>query len=98
LKALNPLTGNVVWQHDYPNMNDAATTVGPSILTTAGNLLITGDDQKNAIIYAADSGKILWHQELGANESSGVISYMLDGKQWILFGAGDSLYAYSLPQ
>ena len=98
LKALNPVTGNVVWQHDYPNMNDAATTVGPSILTTASNLLITGDDQKNVIIYGADSGKVLWHQEVGANESSGVISYMLDGKQWILFGAGDSLYAYSLPQ
>jgi hypothetical protein len=27
-----------------------------------------------------------------------VITYMLDGKQYILFGAGDSLYAWSLPQ
>lgn len=98
LMAINPLTGNPVWKHAYPNMNDAPTTVGPSLLTTATNLLVTGDDQKNLIIYSADTGKVLWHKEVGANESNGEITYMLDGKQWVLFGAGDSLYAYSLPQ
>lgn len=94
LKAIDPLTGNVVWTHEYPNLNNAPTTLGPSILTTAGNLLITGDDQKSAIIYSADQGKILWHHDLPANESGGIITYMLDGRQWILFPAGDSLSAY----
>jgi acido-empty-quinoprotein group A len=98
LQAIDPLTGNAVWKHEYPNLTSASTTVGPSILTTASNLLITGDDQKNVIVFAADTGKILWHRELAANESGGIITYMLDGKQWILFGAGDSLYAYSLPR
>jgi alcohol dehydrogenase (cytochrome c) len=98
LQALDPLTGNAVWQHAYPNLNSAPSTVGPSILTTASNLLITGDDQKNAIIYSADKGEVLWHHELGANESGGVITYLLDGKQYIVFGAGDTLYAWSLPQ
>ena len=65
-------------------------------LTTAANLLITGDDQKNLIIYSADKGDVLWHHEVTANQSDGPITYMLDGKQWILIGAGDSLYAYSL--
>jgi acido-empty-quinoprotein group A len=98
LKAIDPLTGNAVWQHSYPNLNNAPSTVGPSILTTASNLLITGDDQKNAIIYSADKGQVLWHHELDANESGGVITYLLDGKQYIVFGAGDTLYAWSLPQ
>ena len=48
------------------------------------------------IIYSADKGQVLWHHEMGASESGGVISYLLDGKQYILFGAGDSLYAWSL--
>jgi alcohol dehydrogenase (cytochrome c) len=39
---------------------------------------------------------VLWHQEVAASQSNGPITYMLDGKQWILIGAGDSLYAYSL--
>jgi acido-empty-quinoprotein group A len=96
LKAIDPLTGSPVWTHVYPNLNNAPTTVGPSILTTAANLLITGDDQKNLIIYTADKGQILWHREVSANQSNGLITYMLDGKQWILAGAGDGLYAYSL--
>jgi hypothetical protein len=32
------------------------------------------------------------------SESDGEITYMLDGRQWILFAAGDTLYAYSLPK
>ena len=48
---------------------------GPSILTTASNLLISGDDQKNVIVFSADKGNILWHHELNANESGGIISY-----------------------
>lgn len=98
LQAIDPLTGNAVWQHAYPNLNDAPTTVGPSILTTVSNLLISGDDQKNIIILSADKGQILWHHELDANESGGIITYLLDGKQYIVFGAGGSLYAWSLHQ
>ena len=96
LQAIDPLTGKAAWTHAYPNLNDAPTTVGPSILTTASNLVISGDDQKNLIIFSADQGKILWHHELRANESGGIITYLLDGKQYIVFGAGDSLYAWSL--
>ena len=98
LMAIDTLTGNPVWTHDYPNMNGAPGTVGPSILTTASNLLVTGDDQKSLIIYSADKGKILYHKDLTANESNGPITYMLDGKQWILFGAGDTLYAMNIPK
>ena len=96
LNAIDPLTGRPVWQHVYPNLNNAPTTVGPSILTTASNLLISGDDQGNLIFFSAGKGSILWHHELGAPESGGIITYMLDGRQFIVFGAGDSLYALSL--
>jgi alcohol dehydrogenase (cytochrome c) len=96
LQAIDPLTGTAVWKHAYPNLNDAPTTVGPSILATASNLLISGDDQKNMIVFSADKGQILWHRELNANESGGIITYLLDGKQYFVFGAGDSLYAWSL--
>lgn len=96
LDAIDPLTGNPAWQHVYPNLNNAPTTVGPSILTTAGNLLVTGDDQGNLIVFSADKGEILWHRELRAAESGGIITYLLDGSQYVVFGAGDRLYAWSL--
>jgi alcohol dehydrogenase (cytochrome c) len=96
LKAIDPLTGAIAWQHPYPNLDNAPTTVGPSILATASDLLITGDDQKNLILYNAANGHILGHRELTANESGGIITYQLDGNQYIVFGAGDSLHAWSL--
>lgn len=98
LKAIDPLTGDFAWTHTYPNLNSAPGTLGASMLTTAGNLLVTGDDQKNLIVMSADKGDILWHQEVTANESNGPITYMMDGKQWLLMAAGDSLYAFTLPK
>jgi acido-empty-quinoprotein group A len=96
LKAIDPLTGNAIWTHEYPSLNNAPLTLGPGMLTTAANLLITGDDQKNLIIYSADKGHVLWHHESTANLSNAPITYMLDGRQWILVGVGDSLNAYTL--
>jgi alcohol dehydrogenase (cytochrome c) len=98
LQAIDPLTGKAIWRHAYPNLNNAPSTLGSSILTTGSKLLITGDDQRNVIIFSAENGRVLWHQELSSNESGGVITYLLDGRQYIVFGAGDTLYAWSLPQ
>jgi acido-empty-quinoprotein group A len=98
LKAIDPLTGEFAWTHTYPNLNSAPGTLGASMLTTASNLLVTGDDQKNLIIMSADKGEILWHKEVTANESNGPITYMMDGKQWLVMAAGDSLYAFTLPK
>jgi acido-empty-quinoprotein group A len=96
LKAIDPLSGKQVWTHEYPHLNNA-NAVGASLLTTASNLVIAGDDQKNLIFFAADKGEILGHKELGANVSSGLITYMAGGKQWIVAGAGDTLYTFALP-
>ena len=96
LKALDIKTGKVRWQHEYPSLNGAAPTVGPGLLTTAGNLVFTGDDQGNLIAFSADQGKILWHFRAGLAQSNGPITYMQDGRQWVVLAAGDTLYAYTL--
>jgi acido-empty-quinoprotein group A len=96
LRALDITTGKVRWQHEYPNLNGAPPTVGPGLLSTAGNLLFTGDDQGNLIAYSADAGQILWHFRAGAAQSNGPITYMLESRQWVVLAAGDTLYAYTL--
>jgi acido-empty-quinoprotein group A len=45
LLAIDPLTGKCAWQHVYPSLNDAPSTVGPSVLSTASGLVVTGVDQ-----------------------------------------------------
>ena len=42
------------------------------------------------------NGKILWHSGLMAAPSNGMTTYMLDGKQHLLVGAGDSLYSFTI--
>jgi len=65
------------------------------ILTTAGKLLFTGDSG-NLVAFEPSTGKILWHQQLMSALSNGPSSYMLDGKQYLIVGAGDCLYAFTL--
>jgi alcohol dehydrogenase (cytochrome c) len=44
------------------------------------------------------NGKTLWHARVGQNTSNGPITYALDGRQYVLFGAGDSLYSFAVPE
>ena len=50
----------------------------------------------NFVAYDASSGKPLWHAGLGATTSNGPQTFLLDGRQYIVVGAGDTLYAFAL--
>jgi len=65
------------------------------VLTTAGKLLFTGDSGELVAFDPAD-GKPLWHQRLTQPVSNGPSTYMLDGRQYLIVGAGDTLYALRL--
>ena len=89
LRAIDYKTGNVVWKR--------STTVGAQgLLSTAGNLLFGSDGAGNFIAYDPRTGKPLWHASLPVNPSNAPETYMLDGRQYIVVGAGDSLYAFYL--
>ena len=50
----------------------------------------------NFVAYDPLNGKPLWHAGLGVNTSNGPQTYLLDGRQFVVVGAGDTLYAFSL--
>jgi alcohol dehydrogenase (cytochrome c) len=91
LRAIDYTTGKTVWRHDFPGGGEMS-----SLLTTAGKLLFAGDGAQHLVAFDAASGKILWHAGLSANVSNGPETYMLDGRQYLVVGAGDSLYAFAL--
>ena len=41
-------------------------------------------------------GRILWHSGLLQQMSNTPITYLLDGTQYVVVAAGDTLYAFSL--
>ena len=92
LKAIDYKTGKVRWEHEYP----AHISAQPGLLSTAGKLLFTGDPSGNMIAYDPATGKILWHSRLGNTIANGPMTYELDGQQYVVVGAGDTLYAFTV--
>ena len=65
------------------------------MLTSAGNVLFTGDGNGNFVAFDATDGKLLWHSRIG-NISNAPETYALDGRQYVLVAVGDMLYAFTL--
>jgi alcohol dehydrogenase (cytochrome c) len=94
LVALDYKTGRIRWRHVYPG--EGAYLSG--ILTTAGKLLFTGDPSGNIIAFDPETGKPLWHARLASSVANGPMSYELDRRQYLVVGAGDTLYAFTVPR
>ena len=94
LTAIDYKTGKIAWQRKYRTNSNAGLSTG--LLSTAGRLVFAGDVSGNFVAYDAANGNPLWHTQLGQQTSNAAETYMLDGKQYVLVAAGDTLYAFSL--
>ncbi len=90
VQAIDTKTGQVRWSHKWPG----GGSVRAGMLSTAGKLLFTGDPTQNFVALDPATGKALWHAGLHGNVTNGPITYELDGAQYIVVGAGDTLYAF----
>lgn len=91
LKALDYRTGKAVWAHKWPAEGGRS-----GVLSTAGGLLFTGDPSANFIALDAANGSILWHAGLNGSVGNGPMTYELDGQQYVVVAAGDTLYAFTV--
>jgi alcohol dehydrogenase (cytochrome c) len=89
LQAIDYKTGNIKWSHKWEG---SASRSGA--LSTAGNLVFTGDTSSNLVALNAATGEALWHANLGQGVSNGPISFEMDGTQYVMVAAGDTLYAF----
>jgi alcohol dehydrogenase (cytochrome c) len=94
LTAIDYQTGKIVWQHKFRTIANMGLATG--LLTTAGDLLFAGDVSGNFIAFDPAKGTPLWHAQLGETTSNAAETYMVDGKQYVLVGAGDTLFAFAL--
>ena len=90
LKAIDYQTGQVKWNHPYSGQGSGLA----GILSTAGKVVFTGDATANFVAFDATSGKPLWHSRLGTPVSNGPITFELDGRQYVVVGAGDQLFGF----
>jgi acido-empty-quinoprotein group A len=90
LVAIDYKTGKIAWRHDWPSGGGVV-----SMLSTAGKLLFTSNGTY-LIAFDPTNGKLLWHAGLTSTPSAGPITYMLDGKQYVLVAAGDTLFTFTV--
>jgi alcohol dehydrogenase (cytochrome c) len=92
LRAIDPATGQRKWEFKYLN----PSPIG--LLTTASNLIFSGDSEGNLLALDSRNGKLLWNYQMGSTmHGTSPITYMLDGRQHILVPAGTTLTAWALP-
>ena len=89
LQAIDYKTGKIKWSHKWEG-----ASVRAGVLSTAGNLVFAGDPANNLVALNATTGQPLWHANLGSAVSNGPITYELDGLQYLVVGAGDTLFAF----
>jgi alcohol dehydrogenase (cytochrome c) len=89
MQAIDYKTGKIRWSHKWEGGGSRS-----GVLSTAGNLVFTGDGTNNFVALDARTGEALWHANLGAGVANGPITYELDGAQYVVTGAGDTLYGF----
>lgn len=87
LDARDPITGELKWTVDYP-----IPGLG-SVLATAGGLVFNGDVHGVVRAYNDQTGEEVWSFATGSGIRSGIVSYGVDGKQYLLVPSGFGSHA-----
>jgi alcohol dehydrogenase (cytochrome c) len=80
--AVDYNTGKIKWQKKTP------LPMMGGALATAGGLVFTGEGDGWFRAYDAETGDVLWSFFAGAGVNAPPASYSVDGKQYIVVGAG----------
>jgi len=90
VRALNPTTGEKVWDYKMRDVSDSG------ILTTASDLLFAGNREGYFFVLDAKTGKELWKKYLGSQVAASPITYTVDGVQYVSVAAGHSMFTFGL--
>jgi alcohol dehydrogenase (cytochrome c) len=96
LQAIDYRTGETRWSRPLAMGPNGSLGGAMGLLSTAGGLLFGNDGGGNFVAYDAATGRPLWHAGLGTNTTNGPQTFLLDGRQFVVVGAGDALYAFTL--
>jgi glucose dehydrogenase len=89
IRAMDVRTGKKVW--DYPEPPGSST----GVLSTAGGLVFLGS-RGGMVALDGNTGKPVWHIDLGQRSSAAPATYMVGGKQYIVLAETGVIVAYAL--
>ena len=88
--AIDPATGEQRWKFDMTDVTSSG------IMTTATDLLFTGNREGYFHALDARTGELLWRKTLGGMIANGPMSYAIDGRQYVAVASGSALFVYAL--
>jgi quinoprotein glucose dehydrogenase len=99
--------GTVPWLSSYPRYRDWGSITFGGPLVTAGGLVFVAASQDDMFrAFDIDDGRILWEHKLPAGGQAAPMTYVIDGRQFVVIAAGgrsgigtpgDWIVAFSLP-
>lgn len=93
LRAFDVKTGRVAWA--VPQDGPANSWGG--VLSTAGGVVIFGDDSGTLRAVGATDGKHLWSFPVNELWKASPMTYQFDGKQYVAVAAGPNIISFALP-
>ena len=86
-------TGRAVWE--LPQTGTVNSWGG--VLSTAGGVVLFGEDSGAFMAADAATGKPLWSFQTSALWKASPMTYLFDQKQYVAVAAGSSIIAFGLP-
>ena len=93
LRAIDVQTGRIVWELPQTGAVDS----WGGTLSTAGGIVIFGEDSGSLMAADAANGKPLWSFQTSQLWKASPMTYMFDNKQYIAVASGSNIIAFGLP-
>jgi alcohol dehydrogenase (cytochrome c) len=93
LRALEPITGERIWENELKVRQDLSEISG--LLSTQGDLLFLGD-RTDFLALDTRSGAELWRVNLGGNINANPVTFAVEGRQLVTISAGNALFSFGL--
>lgn len=91
LTAVNASSGAVIWKYQSKRPMLASVT------TTSANLIFTGELTGDFVVLDAGQGDVLYRFNTGGPVTAGVITYAVNGKQYVAVASGATAGTWRTP-
>ncbi|HEY1947964.1 MAG TPA: PQQ-binding-like beta-propeller repeat protein, partial [Bryobacteraceae bacterium] len=92
VKAIDPVTGEKKWEFKFVDWTESG------VLSTASDVVFSGSREGNFVALNARDGALLWKTNLGGTVASGPVTYLANGRQYVVVCADNAMYAFGLPE
>jgi alcohol dehydrogenase (cytochrome c) len=92
LTAVDASTGKVAWKYESAKPMLAAVT------TTSGDVVFTGELSGDFLTLDAKTGRAIYRFNTGGAMNGGVITYAINGKQYVAAASGSASGFWQVPQ